>query len=229
MGITLSVASSESAAAASADGESGDSLTITQLPKNDGIKLKLSERDLEKLINTYFKHQFLSFVPVEGLRNLFEVSFGHKALLEENSQFLDVLTTSQNVFPDELELTISIQEVLVGLVLLCDAPWSNRVALLFNIFKCVGSEEIGFEDLILAGQMVVVVLCRLWGVPRWSAKTVNALTEAIADGAFTQLGLEIDECIDQSRFVAWMMERFRESNVVDSAESLRRLYQAPHA
>jgi hypothetical protein len=220
MGINLSISGPEAAGAS--EGGDVDQLSPVLATTN---QMKLSERNVAQLIDTYYKHQFLSIVPVAGLRNLFEASFGHRALLEENSQILTVLTVSQNMFRDEL--TISTQEVLVGLVLLCDAPWSARAALLFNIFKCVGTEELGHEDLLLASQMVVVVLCRLWSVQRWSAKTISALTETIADGAFTRLELEIDECINQTTFVAWATERFHESNAIDSSESLRRLYTNP--
>ena len=208
-------------------------IVLSTIPGSDGVdgvittnKLILSEKNVAQLVSSYTKHQFLPVVPVPDLRNLFEVSFGHKTKLEDNSPLLEALTVSQKVFRDGL--TVNTQEVLVGLVLICDAPWPTRAALLFDIFKCVGSEEMGYDDLLLASQMVVMVLCRLWGTHRWSAKTINSLTEAIADAAFTRLNKEIDEFIDHKKFVTWAMERFHESIVIDNSESLKRLYQSPH-
>lgn len=79
------------------------------------------------------------------------------------------------------------QEVLVIVALLCDAPWNKRAGLLFSIFKCIGIEEMGYEDFMLAAQVVAVALCRLWHSKKWSSSSLTAMSEVIADNAFTKV------------------------------------------
>ena len=85
------------------------------------------------------------------------------------------------------QCSIYTQEVLVMLILLCDAPWKKRATLLFMVFRCIGTEEISHEDFILAAQVVAVSLCRLWGAAMWNAKSLTTLSESIADNAFTKV------------------------------------------
>ena len=73
------------------------------------------------------------------------------------------------------------------LILLCDAPWKKRASLLFQVFQCIGTEEMGHEDFILAAQVIAVSLCRLWEAPMWNAKSLTTLSESIADNAFTKV------------------------------------------
>lgn len=79
------------------------------------------------------------------------------------------------------------QEVLVAIALLCDSTWNKRAGLLFNIFKCIGIEEMGHEDFILAAQIVAVSLCRIWCTANWDQSTLSTLSETIADNAFTKV------------------------------------------
>ena len=79
------------------------------------------------------------------------------------------------------------QEVLVAIALLCDSPWNLRAKLIFNIFKCIGTEEMSYEDFILAVQVVVVSLCRLWKSNKWDIEVLTTVSESIADNAYTKV------------------------------------------
>ena len=43
--------------------------------------------------------------------------------------------------------------MLVAIALLARGAWNQRAKLLFNVFKCIGTEEMGHEDIILAAQV----------------------------------------------------------------------------
>ena len=83
--------------------------------------------------------------------------------------------------------SVYVQEVLVTTVLLSRCSWSQRAGLLFNVFKCIGTEEMSHDDFILAAHAVVVSLCRLWGSARWESSSLADLSEALADNAFTKV------------------------------------------
>ena len=118
-------------------------------------------------------------------------------------------------------------QVLAVLVLLCDAPWNKRAELLYQCFKCIGTDAMSHEDVILAAQVVAVALCRLWGAPRWGSKTLTTLTVAIADNAFTKLEKDIVDHVGESDFVAWVTDRFRDSKTVGGPDALKTLYHLP--
>ena len=92
------------------------------------------------------------------------------------------------IFPSfSSHFRIYTQEVLVAIALLCDSPWNLRAKLIFNIFKCIGTEEMSYEDFILAVQVVVVSLCRLWKSNKWDTEVLTTVSESIADNAYTKV------------------------------------------
>ena len=186
--------------------------------------LRLDYADASLLVNAYQKHQFLSVVDLGGLQSLFQTAYGKR--LTEDIKISSVFTSCQQVFCTEEATTIFTQEVLSALVLLCHAPWSKRAGLFFRIYQCIGTEEMGHEDVILAAQIVSLSLCRVWECNRWTAKSLTNLSETIGDHAYTKLEKEIDDYIDHDNFVIWMMSRFHETKIIDSSETLKSLYQS---
>ena len=78
----------------------------------------------------------------------------------------------------------------MALILLCSGSWTQRAGLLFDIFKCIGSEEMSYEDFILAAHVGAASLCRLWGVELLNNETISLLSEKIADNAFSKVVLQ---------------------------------------
>ena len=193
--------------------------------KNEDIPLRLDYVDAVCLISAYQKHQFLSVIDLDGFQSLFQTAFGYKRMTED-IKLSSIMISCQQVFCAEETAIFYTQEILSALVLLCHASWSKRATLLFRIYQCIGTEEMAHEDVILAAQIVPIALCRIWNVPRWTAKSLTNLSETIGDHAYTKLEKEIDDYIDRDQFVIWIMERFRESKTVATSEMLKSLYQS---
>ena len=192
---------------------------------NEHKPLRLDYADAMLLVNAYQKHQFLSVIDLDGLTSLFHTAYGHKRMIDDG-RISSVMTSCQQVFCASEATILYTQEVLSALVLLCHASWSQRAGLLFRIFQTIGTEEMGHEDVILAAQIVPIALCKVWDVPRWTAKSLTNLSETIGDHAYTKLEKEIDDYIDRDNFVTWIVERFRESKTVATSEMLKSLYQS---
>ena len=181
--------------------------------------------DTVRLVDAYAKHRFQAIVDAAGLVALFQSAFGPDRIA--STEFKFIVNSCQTTFTDADGGVLYTQEVLSTLVLLCDAPWTKRAELLHQCFKCIGTDAMSHEDVILAAQVVAVAMCRLWGTPRWSTKTLTSLAEAIADNAFTKLEKDIDDHVGESDFVAWATDRFRDTRTVGSSDALKGLYHLP--
>lgn len=83
--------------------------------------------------------------------------------------------------------------------MLSDAPWHQRLAYLFDIFKC-SSNDMAYDDVVMACQVVAMSLHRLWGLSvggEWDHSKWSKVNEAVADGAFTKV---MKDCNDLNRF-----------------------------
>ena len=187
-------------------------------------RIQLTYYDCVRIVECFEKHKFHLLTDADGLASLFLAAFGHERMMSSEIAF--ILSSFQTSFLEDNKY-IYTQEVLATLILLCDAPWPKRAALLFLIFRTIGTEEMGHEDFILASQIVAVALCRLWKAPKWNSKTMTTLTEAIADNAYTKLEKDIDDLVDCNGFVAWATDRFRESKTIASSDALKSLYMLP--
>ena len=72
-------------------------------------------------------------------------------------------------------------------MLLSEATWHQRLSLLFDVFKCSGNDEMMYDDIVLASQVIAMSLYRLWGDQSWDQVEWGRLTESIADGAFSKV------------------------------------------
>jgi hypothetical protein len=80
-----------------------------------------------------------------------------------------------------------IQEIVACLILLCDETWQSRLSLLFDIIACSGGDEMGYDDLVLAFQVVATSLHRLWVSTAWEQAKWSRLTETLADSAYAKV------------------------------------------
>lgn len=80
-----------------------------------------------------------------------------------------------------------IQEVISCLILLSEESWHQRLSLLFEVFKCSGNDEMMYDDVVMAGQVIAMSLYRLWGAENWDQVEWSRLTEGVADGAFSKV------------------------------------------
>lgn len=80
-----------------------------------------------------------------------------------------------------------IQEVIACLILLSVESWQGRLGLLFDIFACSGGDEIGYDDLVMAFQVIAMSLHRLWVSSEWDQAKWSRLTEALADSAYAKV------------------------------------------
>lgn len=80
-----------------------------------------------------------------------------------------------------------IQEIMSCLILLSEESWRQRLSYLFDVFKCSGNDEMMYDEVVLAGQVVAMSLYRLWGSSSWDQAEWSHLTEGIADGAYAKV------------------------------------------
>ena len=71
-------------------------------------------------------------------------------------------------------------------MLLSEASWHQRLSWLFDIFKC-SSNEVAYDDIVMACQVVAMSLHKLWGIRKWDHPKWSAVFETVTDGAFTKV------------------------------------------
>ena len=84
-----------------------------------------------------------------------------------------------------------IQEILACLILLSDTTWNQRISLLFDVFNCSGNNEMSYDDVVLASQVVAMALHRLWVCSEWDQSSWSNLTESLADSAFAKVSYKL--------------------------------------
>jgi hypothetical protein len=61
--------------------------------------------------------------------------------------------------------------------------------MLFEVFKCTGTDELGYDDIVMMLQVVAMSLHRLWLATEWDQSKWSHLTEALADGAYAKVSI----------------------------------------
>jgi len=121
------------------------------------------------------------------------------------------------------------------IVLLCDTEWSVRLGYIFDIFKTVGVNEIGKEDVGLCVEVTLEALKRLWGISEKhmspidlanGREEIQALADSISTALFVKFSRDIDDGIYRDEFIKWGTERFKSSKTIASVDALMRLYSA---
>lgn len=188
-------------------------------------RLRLPFDLAQRLVLAYHEHVMLPILDEDAVRSLFSVALrSYVAEDPTRATFLDDLLEAVWVLFSDSSSCYA-QEILAVIVLLCSAPWNKRLSLIFDVFKCHAIEELYYEDIILASQVVAQGLLRLWRAPPWSIDDLRTLTESIADHAFLKMVKDLAEPVVREAFISWSLDRFRESRTVATSDALRKIYE----
>ena len=81
-----------------------------------------------------------------------------------------------------------LQDIIVCLILICDGSWYDRLSLIYDMFKCRGTEEVSYEDILMIIQISSVSMYKLWNNENdWKQSDMNRLGEALADEAYAKV------------------------------------------
>lgn len=165
---------------------------------------------------------------VGSLRNLIIVAISGDKQVDVD-MLVDVLWL---IFEHEKNQICYIQEILTMLVLLCkpsSSTWSNRLGLIFDIFKTMGTEVMYHEDIMMAVQVASSAISKLWNLDQtFDFDELTRLSEAIADHAFNKLSRDIEEGVSKEMFLSWGTDRFKETVLVADFNTLTELYEMPY-
>jgi len=187
--------------------------------------MRMPKEDVSGLVQAYVAHAYQPIVDISTLRSLFTV--GTPDALKRGLDIPEMCDAIWIIFEDDGKGVCYIQEVLVVLVLLCDEPWKKRLSMVFDLFRCMGTDFMGREEIMATAHVIVSALSRVWESPPVPYDDVVALTETIADNAYTKLGIDIEENINRDKFLSWAMERFKEHKTVATQAALLKLYENP--
>lgn len=184
-----------------------------------------------------FVNYYVDFVPPPFLRkfqvesmvgvvfksaNKFQTSESQRVSQEAIRKVVDAVWYIFNVE----DKYIIVQEFLTCVAVLSSQPWAKRAEWLYFIYKCPSSDSIGYDEITFAAQASAHALCRLWGNHIWSSEVLARQCSSLADGAFTKLGLEFEDDIQQEGFVMWVVGRFKEGKSIVSTAALRAIYES---
>jgi hypothetical protein len=182
-----------------------------------------------KLVSAYLTHVYSPVIDEEGLNSLFYSALRPKDSRADNSEEISSLVQAAwRIFANAEQGTLYTQEMISVIILLSDAPWDKRLYLLFELFKCMGTDEILHADLQLAAHCAAMGLFKLWQSTPWEHDDFRGLTEAIADHAYLKLEKDIEDVITWEQFVVWARDRFKDSRTVATPQALRLVYESPY-
>lgn len=209
---------------------SHDNMGVTYSSAHDVVSsprldLRMPKEDVGRLVQAYIAHAYQPIVDISTLRALFNV--GLPDAMKRGLNIPDICDSLWLIFEDDGRGVCYIQEVLVVLILLCEEPWKKRLSMIFDIFRCLGTEFMGREEIMAAAHIIFSALTRVWESSPVPYDDVLTLTETIADHAYTKLGMDIEENIGREKFLLWAMERFKEHRTIASQEALLKLYENP--
>ena len=154
-------------------------------------RLRLPFSIAEKLVASYNNHAFQPILDESSLRSLLTIAYSsgsspRKIAASGGDEELDALMNAAwFIFQDHY--TCFAQEVLVCIILLSDVAWNKRLSLMFDLFKIMGTEEMGHEEVQMAAQIVASALFRLWQVAPWPRDEIYSLTEQLADHCYLKV------------------------------------------
>lgn len=216
-------------------------------PSLDSSVLQQPLHIVTKIVSTYLNHGYPPMLDVGSLRNLIIVAISGDKQVDVD-MLVDVLWL---IFEHEKNQICYIQEILTMLVLLCkpssvlifiistystlliysihQSTWNNRLALIFDIFKTMGTEVMYHEDIMMAVQVASSAISKLWNLDQtFDFDELTRLSEAIADHAFNKLSRDIEEGVSKEMFLSWGTDRFKETVLVADFSTLAELYEMPY-
>lgn len=182
--------------------------------------LGISEEKVADLVKVFLEH---CIAPVLEQSDL---SFMVRNAIDIPADEEDFIESLWQTFQAENQL-VRTYEMLSALILICHCPWNRRSELLFEVFKCTGSDDVYQSDLSLAVTSVVVGVCRIWR-EKPDLGSLNKLAEGVASNAYMKLGKEIEESVNKEEFLKWILSRFQESLTVIDYVSMMKALEAPN-
>jgi hypothetical protein len=182
-----------------------------------------------KLVSVYITHVYSPVVDYTGLRSLVYSALRPKDTLVNNSEEIDIIVKAGwRIFSNKEKDTLNTQEMLGVMILLADSPWDRRLYLLFELFKCMGTEEMLHADIQLAAHACANGLFKLWQSAPWEYSDFKSLTEAIADHAYLKMEKSLDDSVTWEKFRIWALDRFKDSRTVATQQALRNIYESAY-
>eukprot|EP00607_Mallomonas_marina_P009718 CAMPEP_0182420784 /NCGR_PEP_ID=MMETSP1167-20130531/5858_1 /TAXON_ID=2988 /ORGANISM="Mallomonas Sp, Strain CCMP3275" /LENGTH=233 /DNA_ID=CAMNT_0024597229 /DNA_START=46 /DNA_END=744 /DNA_ORIENTATION=+ len=175
--------------------------------------LKCSIELSQRLIRAYHAYQYPPVVTFEELKSLFALS-----VTEQNS---DICVACLKIFGRNGSCYI--QEVILALILLNNHDWEERLSVIYDLFVCIGTEEMYREDIQLLLYSAGSAMGKVWGVDPPHIQ-LTALSEHLADLAAVKLEKDLEEGISKEEFIQWAISRFKSSKIVANTEYLMKIY-----
>ena len=177
--------------------------------------LKLEVRAAKKLSSFFMSHVCL---PVTDKENfiLFMESIKNDMSLPIYMEFQD---TAISIFQNGT--LYMMQELVVFLILTMEAPWNDRLILLYECFRSQITDAVSHDDISVICQVSAISLLRAWKVQKLlPLETICEYAEAISDQVFVKLDLDLEASINRDPFIVFFVARFPEDKIIDNSELL---------
>ncbi len=104
--------------------------------------LRVRSEVAAKLVSAYISHVYAPIIDEVSLRSMVYTALKPKDNRIDNTNEINkIINSSWKIFSDPLTNILQTQEMLSVIILLTDAPWNERLFLLFELFKCLGTDE----------------------------------------------------------------------------------------
>ena len=181
------------------------------------------------LVSAFITHVFSPVIDEASLKSLVYTALRPKDSRVDNTDEIDkICRAAWRIFSDPVSEILHTQEFLAVIVLLTDAPWENRLFLLFELFKNFGTDEMMHTDIQFVAHCCAVGLFKLWCVAEWEHDDFKTLTEGIADNAYLKMNIEMEQACQWSQFKVWAVDRFRDCRTVATPAALRSVYESAY-
>ena len=183
-----------------------------------------------KLVSSYITHVFSPIIDETSLKSMVYTALRPKDTRVDNTEEIEATCRAAwRIFSDPVTEIMNTQEFLAVIVLLADAPWENRLFLLFELFKNLGTDEMSHADIQLVAHVCASGLFKLWQVETWEHDEFKSMTEGIADNAYLKMNKEMEDSCQWCDFKVWAKDRFRDSRTVATQAALKRVYESAYA
>ena len=179
MGVTYSSTTTASSKeiAASSSSQSSESSEVKKDPRDTFRGLAFSKT--ESLVRIFCER----YVP--PILDRVDLTFLIKNAMDSSNPD-EIVKNLYDIFEDKA--LCRTYEVLACIILLCEGDWKARLGLLFEVYKCAGTDDIYHEDIRMAVQSIAAGLCRLWKHSKWTYDEMYTLSENMANHAFMKVG-----------------------------------------
>lgn len=171
--------------------------------------LRLPTEHVEKAVESYVNFQLPPLLDHNGYKFFIMLALSD---VKNDAFAIQVSQAYWQIFAHQG--SCSTQEVLVCMIWLCNGTWNQKFAMIFDVFKSLGSEDMGRDDMILATDVVITSLSRLWVYDTKREEEESAyermrrVTEDVADRAFLKMDKDMEEMVNRSDFMKWALLKF---------------------